>query len=250
MRDWESLVGGRMGGLKLCAETRHDVVRELASHFEDIYDEARERGASDEQAGEHALNSVHDWSRLARDVQKEKENVMTTTPFRRCVVFPGMLALVLSAMAMWTTSMLFRSGAQYVFHVIGDPRTYFAFNLPWLIALPIAGAAGAWMSWWYGGTSRQRLLAAIFPHVAMLAALLVSMFVLSPLAFVIAKLLGAPGPHLTQDDFSIIVWMVRLYRLFTPWVIVPAISSAIGALPFLWLKPHAAEGRPTNEAHA
>ena len=250
MRDWELTVSERLGGLKLCADTRNDVVRELASHFEDIYDDARERGAGEQQANDEALGAVQDWKRFSRDVQREKESFMTTTPFRRNVVFPGMLALVLSGMAMWVTSMLFRGGAQYVFHIVGDPRTYFAFNIPWLAALPIAGAAGAWMSWRYGGNGRQRLLAAIFPHMAMLAVLLVTMLILSPLALVVSKLAGGPGPHVTKDDLSIAVWTVRLYRLFTPWVIVPAICSAIGALPFVWLKPHTVQEHPISEAHA
>src|ERR1051326_1888540 len=143
MREWEVAVNERMGSLNLRAEARSEVVRELASHFEEIYEDARERGAGEQQAREQALESVRDWKRLARDVQYEKENFMTTTPFRRKVIYPGMLALALSAMAMWVTSMLFRQGAQYVFQVVGDPRTYFAFNIPWLLALPIAGAAGA-----------------------------------------------------------------------------------------------------------
>src|ERR1051326_184227 len=94
MREWESAVNERMGSLKLCAEARSDVVRELASHFEEIYEDARERGAGEEQAREQALEAVRDWKRLARDVQYEKENFMTMTPFRRKVVMPGLVAFV------------------------------------------------------------------------------------------------------------------------------------------------------------
>jgi hypothetical protein len=132
---------------------------------------------------------------------------------------------------------------------VGDPQTYFAFNIPWLLSLPIAGAAGAWMSWHGGGGTRQRALAAVFPHAAMLAWLVFIMLVIVPISLVVRMMMGA-APHISSGDLSVTVWAVRLYKLFTPWVIVPAIASMIGALPFLWLKPHTAEDHPVHAAHA
>jgi hypothetical protein len=243
VRDWESLVGQRMSGLKLCAEARGEVVRELASHFEEIYDHARERGAGEEQARDEALASVRDWKRFARDVQYEKENFMTTTLFRRKVVIPGLLGFLFSAIALWITSMLHRYGAQYVFRPI-DPQHYYTFNIPWLLSLPIAGAAAAWMSWRNGGRGLHRLAAAIFPAftfawVPLMGAVMAIWIVLNMVA-----------PGRTNDHADAAEWTARIVAYLVPWVIAPAISMAIGALPFLWVKPHAEEERPTNEAHA
>lgn len=244
MRDWQMEVGDRMGGLKLCTEARGEVVRELASHFEEIYDDARERGAGEQQAREQALGEVRDWKRLAREVQQQKETLMTTTPFRKKVVFPGMLALICSGIALWVTSALHHSGAQYVFRPV-DPSHYFTFNLPWLIALPVVGSIGAWMSWRNGGNAAQRFMAGIFPTVT---------FAWVPLWGVVVAViwivLSNVAPQRVGDHAGVAEWTTRIAAFFVPWVLAPAISMAIGALPFLWLKPHTAEEHPTTEAHA
>jgi hypothetical protein len=242
MREWEMAVNQRMEGLKLCAEARNDVVRELASHFEDIYEDARERGAGEEQARDEALASVRDWRRLAREVRYQKETLMTTTPFRRKVIYPGMLGFVFSAIALWITSTLHQYGAQYVFRPI-DPQHYYTFNIPWLLSLPIAGAAAAWMSWRNGGSGVHRLSAGIFPAftfawVPMMGAVMAIWIVLNMVA-----------PERTNDHADAAEWTARIIAYLVPWVIAPAISMAIGTLPFVWLKPHA-EQHPANEAHA
>lgn len=237
-------VNERMGSLKLCAEARGEVVRELALHFEEIYDDAREGGAGEEQAREQALASVRDWRRFARDVQYEKESFMTMTPFRRKVLIPGLLGFLFSAIALWITSMLHRYGAQYVFRPI-DPQHYYTFNIPWLLSLPMAGAAAAWMSWRNGGSRSQRLFAGIFPALT---------FTWVPLmgagTAIIWIVLNNVAPQRIGDHASAAEWAARIVAYLVPWVIAPAISMAIGALPFLWAKPHAAEEHPANEAHA
>lgn len=243
MRDWESLVGERMSGLKLCNETRSDVVRELACHFEQDYEDARERGAGEQEAREQALGLVRDWNRFTRDVEQEKETLMTMTPFKRTVVMPGMVALVFSGIGLWVTSMLFRSGAQYVFHPVDPPR-YFTFNIPWLLALPLVGAIGAWMSWRNGGNSSQRFQAGIFPTVTF-----AWVPVWGVVVAVIWIVLNMVAPQRTTDHAGVAEWTMRILSFLVPWVLAPAISMAIGTLPFLWLKPHA-EQHPANEAHA
>jgi hypothetical protein len=244
MRDWELEVGELMGGLKLCAEARNDVVRELACHFEEIYDNAREGGAGEEQAREQALESVADWKRLASEVQREKETLMTTTPFRRKVVLPGLLGFVFVVIPLWITSLLHHNGAQYVFRPI-DPQHYFTFNVPWLVALPIAGAAAAWMSWRNGGSSGQRLAAGILP--ALTFAWMPLMGVVTAIVWLV---LNAVAPERAADHAGVAEWTTRIVAFLVPWVIAPAISMAIGTLPLLWLKPHAAEEQPSSAAHA
>ncbi len=244
MRDWELAVSERMGRLRLCTEARSDVVRELACHFEQIYDDARERGAGEQDAREEALESVRDWRRFTHEVQREKESLMTTTPFRKKVVLPGMVALVFSGIALWVTSMLHHAGAQYVFHPV-DPKHYFTFNIPWLIALPIVGAIGAWMSWRNGGNSAQRFYAGIFPTLT---------FAWVPLwgaaIAVIWIVANNVVPQRISDHASAAEWTVRIISFLVPWVLAPAIAMAVGTLPFLWLKAPVMEERPASAAHA
>jgi hypothetical protein len=244
VRDWEPAISKRMGGLKLCAEARHDVVRELASHFEQIYEDARERGVGEQQAREQALGSVRDWKRFARDVQYQKETLMTMTPFKRKVVMPGMIALILSGMALWVTSSMHRAGSLHVFYPV-DAQRYFTFNLPWLIALPIVGAVGAWMSWRNGGKTSERLAAGIFPALTFgwvpIWGLVVAVIWLA---------LNLVAPARVSDHAGVAEWMMRILSFLVPWVVAPAVSMAVGTLPFLWLKPHAAEEHPLDAAHA
>ena len=244
MRDWELAVSDRMGGLKLCAEARYDVVRELASHFEQIYDNAREGGAGEDEAREQALASVRNWKRFTRDVQSEKETFMTMTPFKRKVVLPGMVALVASGIGLWITSMLYRSGAQYVFHPV-DTRRYFTLNIPWLIALPLVGAIGAWMSWRNGGSMSDRFKAGIFPTLTF-----AWVPVWGAVIAVIWIILNIVAPERTTDHAGLVEWTMRIVAFLVPWVVLPAISMSIGTLPFLGLKSQVSETHSADKAHA
>jgi hypothetical protein len=248
MRDWQMEVGNRMDGLKLCSEVRGDIVRELACHFEQLDEDARKDGASEHDAREQALESVKDWKRFASEVQKEKETFMTTTPFKRRVVYPGMIALTLSAVALWITSVMHHYGSQYIFYVIQAPR-YFVFNIPWLLALPVAGAVGAWFSWRHGGNTGDRASAALFPSLMYLAAILGSMLLSVIFITIITVFHIGPRP----GDFrgaTPMEWVVRILMMLTPWVFAPALSCLIGAMPFLWLKKQERQEHPTTEAHA
>jgi len=248
MRDWQAEVDDRMRGLKLCTEARNDIIRELSCHFEEIFEDARERGAGEQEAREQALGSVRDWKRLASEVQHEKESFMTTTPFKRKVVYPGMVALVLSAAALWITSLLHHYGSQYIFYVIQAPR-YFVFNIPWLIALPFAGGVGAWLSWRHGGSVANRASAALFPAFMYFAAIVSAMITSAIFITIVTVFHIGPRP----GDFrgaTPMEWVVRILMLLTPWVFAPALSCLVGAVPFLWLKPHTADEHPATEAHA
>lgn len=232
MDNWEALVSSRLGSVRLCAEAEREVVRELASHFSEIYDDARARGASEGSARDQALDSVRDWRRLARDVRREKETLMTMTPFRRRVILPGLVAVLLSAIALTITSVLHRMGNQQVFHPIPmNYGLYAVFNLPWLISLPVAGAAGAWLSRRAGGSAWQRLTAAMFPGLIYLAVIAFAMVIGLAVQLVLMLLGRYQGDHASAT-----VWAARLTSMFLPWIVAPALSSLIGALPFLWLR--------------
>ena len=58
MRDWSRLVSERMGVLALSGAVRDEVVAELATHLEELYQACRARGASESQAIEIALSQA------------------------------------------------------------------------------------------------------------------------------------------------------------------------------------------------
>ena len=68
MRDWHAFVRERLKLPGLTFERESRVVRELAAQLEDFYEDARARGASDDEADAHACQQIEDWNRMARDV--------------------------------------------------------------------------------------------------------------------------------------------------------------------------------------
>lgn len=246
MRDWELAVSERMGGLRLCAEARRDIVRELSSHFEQIYEDARERGAGEGQAREQALGSVRDWKRFARDVQYEKETLMTMTPFRRKVVMPGLTAFVFATIPLFVTNQMGLLKLESIFRLYKmDYGLHMAFNIPWLIALPVAGAAGAWMSRRNGGNGAQRLAAGVFPALTF-----AWVPVMGLITAAIWMILNLVAPQRVGDHAGVMEWTERIVQFAVPWIVAPAISMFLGTLPFLWLKAPRAEEHPADAAHA
>ncbi len=87
--------------------------------------------------------------------------------------------------------------------------------LPWLIALPLCGAAGVYLSRRAGGPLRASLMSGLFPAIVMLVllclVLLVSVFV-------------------EQRHFTI--WFLTAFLITVcNWVLVPALALSIGAAP-------------------
>ena len=88
---------------------------------------------------------------------------------------------------------------------------------PWLAALPVFGAAGAYLSWRAGGDASWRVLSSIFPSLALAAvfamALVVSLFV---------------------DNLDLLAFRLKAFGLVSlNWIIVPGVALVLGALPFL-----------------
>ncbi len=245
MHDWEALVSNRMENLRLADGARREIVRELAVHLEEIYDDARAHGANENDARAQTLGSIRDWRRLARDVQREKETFMSLTPFRRKVVVPGLVAVLLAAIALTITSVLHRMGSQQIFYPVPmNYGLYAVFNVPWLISLPIAGAVGAWLSRRFGGNAWQRLTAAMFPPLLYVAAFAFA-FAAGLVVTLIMLLLGRyQGDHASGAE-----WAARLTSAFLPWIVAPALASLVGALPFLWIRAPQ-EVSPTGMARA
>jgi len=90
-------------------------------------------------------------------------------------------------------------------------------HLPWLIAQPVFGALGAYLSLRAGGDRRARLVAGLFPSLVMLGAfclvLVMSVFV----DWSVPAILRVTG--------------FAVYVCF--WAVLPGLGLLLGALPFL-----------------
>jgi hypothetical protein len=68
MPDWEKLVSRRLAQLALDERERQEVVGELAGHLEEIYEDFRQKGASQDHAIRGALLQVENWNKLRQEI--------------------------------------------------------------------------------------------------------------------------------------------------------------------------------------
>jgi len=87
--------------------------------------------------------------------------------------------------------------------------------IPWLILLPLCGAAGAYLSRRGGGRRWTCLLAGLFPAFVMLAALCVLLFV---------------GLFVDRNPF-ITGHLVYFLLVVLNWTVLPAVPLLLGAVP-------------------
>ena len=114
----------------------------------------------------------------------------------------------------------------------GTSYLFFTFYLPWLIVLPVIGAAAAFWSQRAGGRAIHRLLAALAPPIGMLGFFLVSPF-LTLLIYMLLTLFthrAVPRPFGLGDLAYIIPGVLVM---LVSWVLLPAVGLLLGAVPFL-----------------
>ena len=93
----------------------------------------------------------------------------------------------------------------------------------WLPAFPILAAITTWWSARCGGPARERLIAGLFPSLAMLTLIL--------LGFVVSNALQLAVQGSVPVPLSVQLPTLGLYLL--AWVVVPGVLSLLGSLPFI-----------------
>jgi len=168
MPDWSKLVHDHLGGLGLQASERAEIVEELAGHLEEIFQELRGQGLSEEDATRGCLLEVEDWRGLGLGIEaaRRKENSMNNRV--RQLWLPGLLTFIIS-MGLLALTQIF--GPKPWILSWGHPPVAVIF-IPWLLALPLVGAVGAFLSYRAGGSRRTIFSSIVFPVVPFLAAIL------------------------------------------------------------------------------
>ena len=103
----------------------------------------------------------------------------------------------------------------YVFHAQHHPLQFF---IPWLLALPVIGAAGAFWSRRQGGTPREAALAAIFPAIAALGLAIIA----TPLDILVDVVIQRS--HSVEHSLCGTAW------LLVSFVLAPGLALALGLL--------------------
>src|SRR5580700_11199555 len=99
MPDWSAWVREQVGSLNLPRVTEDEIVRELAAHLEDIYEE-HIAGGMDESEALARTPGRTSWRGLANDIEsvkrKEKEKEEGMNRRTKQIWFPGLVTLALS----------------------------------------------------------------------------------------------------------------------------------------------------------
>jgi len=240
--DWPALVAERVGHIRLDAGVAHAMLRELSEHVHDRYEELLATGRSPDEAMALALDEIGPGGTLGRKITHAREDMFTTTPFKRQILWPGVVALVLSGLATWfhfAVRQVFPGGHSYYIWPLrhnGVEYSAVVFFWPFLLAMPFVGAASAWLARRGGASTMQRLLVATSP-----ALLNIVLFVLAAAVQTgrfVAKGYVAP--------LSLVFSGLALQSV--SWVLAPALAGMLGALPFTFSE--APEHPPASTARA
>ena len=231
MPDWEALVSARLGPLDGDERQRAEIIGELAGHLEDAYVERCARGLAESAAVQETLAQVADWEELARRIRlaKREEGIMNertksywlpglvcftasmvllmvlqlSVPIQRpwypngCLT-PPQVGLTRSLCGLWDTQM--------------HPYTLAVAYVLWLLAQPIFGALGAYLSRRAGGVRRARVVAGVFPALMFLFAL---------------GVVGGIAVFVERDQF-VLDHPLYFGTLVFPWVIFPGLAMRPG----------------------
>jgi hypothetical protein len=182
MRDSEALVDGRLAGLVLESAEKAEVIAELAAHLEEICEEWRGQGITEEDAVRRTLSQVEDWQVLRRRIQsaRMKENIMTNRVTQ--LWLPGFLTFALSMTLLELVQKFFPQ--PFMLHL--DHPPVLLFYVPWLLTLPLAGAIGAYLSKRAGASLPMTLVSSLFPVLPLAAIFLIAI----PVGLVISHTLS------------------------------------------------------------
>jgi len=209
--DWPKFVKDRLGSLGLDPRREAEIVSELADHHADLFEEARHHGFPEMEAEARVAGQVSDWRDFRREIRRAKREEILMNRRNRTLWLPGLITSILFIG-------LLRILAMHMI-VVRDAwlnRPAFGFNLPWILALPIVGGLGAFVSRRLAGNRRESLLAGLFP-AAVMCVVFVALF---PLI-------------LLSDTYLPKTFLLHAYvGAFLADAIIPGVALLAGTLPF------------------
>jgi hypothetical protein len=210
MPDWNAEVRKNLKNLGLTPQHQEEVIAELAGHLHDHYEQLRAQGMSESEAFEHSLKQASGWRRMSRRIRYAKREEDGMNYRTRALWLPGLAALVAASVFLMVLQLTgvqpkiwWKDGGAVVLHV------------PWLMLLPLCGAAGAYLSWRAGGRRLARLAAGLFPALMMLAVFCVIL----------------PVGILIERNAFIIRHPVYFVLTILNWTVVPGLALLVGAAP-------------------
>ena len=216
MRDWRQIVRVRLSGMELSEKDTESIVEELSAHLEDHYNSQLANGVAESQAAENALKLVGDWEELSAGIYAAKNEEGAVNYRTRAIWVPGLISLTLSML--WLMFLLrmewYSRTNSGLIHFTPPLMPY----LWWLVAQPLVGALGAHLSRKASGSVRARIVAGLFPAIAMFGVMIVAAWS----AFLVEK-----NSYVLHHPIHFVLGVV-------PWVVIPAVMLFVGVLPICW----------------
>ena len=214
------LVRERLQGLKLGSAQQEEIIAELADHLDEAYEQLCAQGSCKAEALQRSIEAIN-WRQLSRKIQSAKREDLSMNNRTKELWLPAMTSLAISEGMLFAISITVATHARL--WQLGAAAMY----VPWLLSLPAAGAAGAYLAR-RGGANRKALLAAVlFPAFVGLA------FICGGL---LITLMGAPV-------FARPQWFYVPLALIVG-VLIPCVALWLGSLPFL--RKHGAASTEIN----
>ena len=214
MRDWRQIVHRRLTGLRLCKEQKDSVLEELSTHLEEAYSSQLRSGVMEAKAAENALNLVENWKELSAEICAAKNEEGPVNYRTRAIWVPGLISL--------TVSMLW---LMFLLRLEWQPRHTLNTSMPpitpyllWLVAQPLIGALGAYLSLKGSGNRRARVIAGLFPAIVLFGLMIVA----------------AWSAFWVEKNSYVMHHPVHFALGVVPWVVIPAATLLIGVLPMCW----------------
>jgi hypothetical protein len=180
--------------------------------LEDRYKDLCCSGVFEQQVVERTQDEIPNWHELCEKIRDAKQKEGTMNDRIKVLWLPGFAALILSLIPLTGA---FRAG-MFPHGFLMTSQVSVLVYLPWLLALPLVGALGAYWSRRMGGSLAERVKVCLFPVIALIG----MFFLLIPVN--LRLLLEAPALRLPY-----------LLGCFLYWAVIPVAALAVGALPFL-----------------
>jgi hypothetical protein len=214
MRDWKRIVNEKIESLQLPPRAKAEIAAELAAHCEDVVDQARREGLSEQEVFERAEAMAGDWKELTAEIQRARQEDGAMNERTKKFWVPGLISFVAA-----TIFLVLISQISYVPRMVVLRSSLAVFIYPiWLAVQPICGALGAYFSRRAGGTRAIRLAAGLFPSLILVASVFVVL------------LINALKPG--RNDIGT-MGAALFFRSVIGAILIPAVAMLLGALPFL-----------------
>ena len=235
MPDWEKLVRERMSTLNLPADTKEEVISELAAHLDDAYQNEITRGAEESKAARHVLSEVQ-WNKLAREIRLATRKEESMSNRNQALWLPVVVNLLVAAVllivliGLGIDERMTQSSILVIERLAIKHLEHFSFfaaickvlemiHLSWLLTLPLSAALGCLIARRAQASPTVRLIVGLAPSLLGLA-----VFIAMSLTFEFDRWQFPSGFPLDFSYFALSV---------VGWIVLPAIPLLLGTAPFL-----------------